>query len=154
MDLGGMVIGAVKDATTRRLIDNGGIPALAQHPQLSPQDTYFNSGVLLIDTDAWRSSEIRKCCESYLSATRDERRFPDQDALNVACYGRWLRLNKRWNHLRTHRLDTYQGNDLSKAVLLHFNSKVKPWHDEFRPGYRKDLYEALARKVRGSGDSL
>lgn len=147
LGLAGNILGAVRDATTRRLIDNGGLPALARLPQLDPQSTYFNSGVLLFDTAAWRSAGIRRACEEYLTATATERRFPDQDALNVACYGRWARLNKRWNHQRFHRLDTHRGDNLSEAVLVHFNSTVKPWHLNFPPGRAKALYERLASRV-------
>lgn len=151
VDLGGAVIGAARDATTRRLIDNGGLPALERYPHMHPQAPYFNSGVLLIDTAAWRRERIREKCEEYLAETSGARRFPDQDALNVACYGRWSRLDKRWNHLRSHRLDTHLGNQLSEAVLIHVNSTVKPWQAEFPQGHRKDLYERLAARVRGGG---
>lgn len=139
IDMNDKTIAAVRDATTRRLIDNDGVPAIERFPELDPQAPYFNSGVLLIDTKKWRSRNVRARCEDYLKQST-RRRFPDQDALNVACYDDWFRLNKRWNHLRSNRLDTHKGNHLDEAVIVHFNSTIKLWHPQFPEGHRLDLY--------------
>jgi lipopolysaccharide biosynthesis glycosyltransferase len=150
IDTYGFPVGAVRDPVTRRMIDYGGIPFLDQYCHIDPQAMYFNSGVLLIDTAAWHECRIRDACSEYLHRTSSVRRFPDQDALNVACYGRWFRLNKRWNHMKADRLDTYRGNRLSDAVLVHLNSTVKPWQPEFPAGHRRNLYERLAKRVASS----
>jgi lipopolysaccharide biosynthesis glycosyltransferase len=132
------------------MIDSYELPGLEQHPQINPQDPYFNSGVLLIDTERWRSLDIRKRCIEYLTQTAGNRRFPDQDALNVACYGQWLRLNKRWNHMMASRLDTSRGSELQEAVIVHSAGPVKHWHEAFIQGARTQLYKSIQQEVHGS----
>ena len=147
-DLDGKTIGAVRDAFTRRMGDHGALPLLAELDGIDRQDLYFNSGVLLIDTRAWRGREVRRRAERYLEASAGTRRFPDQDALNVACHGDWHRLDKRWNHMMAWRLEGDEPDSLSQAVIIHSAGPLKPWHSDFPPGRRLDLYTALAERVR------
>jgi UDP-D-galactose:(glucosyl)LPS alpha-1,3-D-galactosyltransferase len=150
VDLHGKTVGAVRDAFTRRMGDHGALPLLPQLERIDAQDMYFNSGVLLIDTRAWREREVRRRAEQYLDDSAETRRFPDQDALNVACHGDWHRLDKRWNHMMAWRLEGDAADLLSQAVIIHSAGPLKPWHSDFPPGRRLALYTALADRVRTS----
>ena len=59
LDMEAKPVAAVRDAFTRRMIDSFELPGLAALPTIAPQDMYFNSGVLLIDTERWRNLDIR-----------------------------------------------------------------------------------------------
>lgn len=149
-DLHGCTIGAVRDAFTRRMNDHGGLPLIEKFTQIDPQDLYFNSGVILIDTLAWRLRHISERADAYLALTRSARRFPDQDALNVACHRDWHRLDKRWNHMMAWRLEDGRSGTLSQAVIIHSAGPVKHWQVDFPNGRRRELYERLARTVRST----
>jgi lipopolysaccharide biosynthesis glycosyltransferase len=100
---------------------------------------YFNSGVLLMDLEAWRehgwSERILK-----LARSQPERLvFPDQDALNIELRDRWLALHPRWNcqnailYLET--ADAVLGavaaaEARAHPAILHFEGPAwaKPWH--------------------------
>jgi lipopolysaccharide biosynthesis glycosyltransferase len=86
---------------------------------------YFNAGVMLVDLARWRRDQISERALAYL------RRYPqsplsDQDALNVACSGRWMQLDRRWN---CHYGDAVQciSSVEQKPAILHFAGKWKPW---------------------------
>jgi lipopolysaccharide biosynthesis glycosyltransferase len=70
---------------------------------LGPDDLYFNSGVLLIDVDRWRSKDIgRRALEiclanrSHLLALGQHPQH-DQYGLNVVLHDDWHVLSSRWN---------------------------------------------------------
>jgi UDP-glucose:(glucosyl)LPS alpha-1,3-glucosyltransferase len=66
-----------------------------------------------------------------LSSDREDLRFQDQDALNLALEDRTLFIDNRWNHIyglvadleRDRRKLNLQG----EAVFIHFAGSVKPW---------------------------
>ena len=95
--LQGAVLGAVVDA-----IDAGLQQSAAEVRDVPRVQRYFNAGVLLIDLQRWRDEGISAQALAYLQAHPDTP-FTDQDALNVACDGRWLALDARWNFLQ-HRI--------------------------------------------------
>lgn len=92
---------------------------------------YFNSGVMLLNVEAWLSEGITDRTLRELSVGRKDMRFPDQDALNLALHGRVKFLEKRFNYLYDliHDLNIQRLNlrPLGDAVLVHFAGSVKPW---------------------------
>lgn len=105
-----------------------------------PSSEYFNSGVLLINCNAWRRENITARCldlayreKSYLN--------PDQDILNVICRGRVKYLHQGWNCMWQYYLksgfqySTPQGiiefaRHFKNAEIIHFNSNLKPWNTD------------------------
>jgi lipopolysaccharide biosynthesis glycosyltransferase len=140
VDMGGVPLGAVRDPFNRRLLDMGGLPGLADYPELDPRACYFNSGVLLIDVARWKECEVTERSLAYLARHAHESRYPDQDALNYAVYGNWLRLSHRWNDLMAWRLEPEYGGSLSDSAIIHPAGPVKPWQFSFPKGARRDLY--------------
>jgi len=80
---------------------------------------WFNSGVALIDVDAWRRSsamdELIRCKRSMPPVLW----FPDQDLLNKYFGGRILTLDPSWN-----RRDVAHSPE---GQILHFAGSRKPW---------------------------
>lgn len=58
---------------------------------------YFNSGVLLMDLEAWRAERIHWKIAEYAEENAHKLRYVDQCSLNAVLAGRWLRLHPRWN---------------------------------------------------------
>jgi lipopolysaccharide biosynthesis glycosyltransferase len=142
VDLAGAPLGAVRDAYTRRLVDMGGLPGLTGYRDLDPQAMYFNSGVLLMDVQRWKELDVTGRALDYVVRHGHEARYPDQDALNYALYGNWVRLSSRFNHMLSGRLEPAFGGKLSDASLLHLAGPIKPWHPGFPDCARRQLYWA------------
>lgn len=144
---GDVPLAAVRDAYTPTIGAQGGVPGAGD--EHGPQSPYFNSGVLLMHLPAWRRQDVSGRSLDYLTRHAGGLRFPDQDALNLAAYGRWLRLPHRWNHMRSYDLQHADGTpvDGTDARIMHFAGERKPWSPGFRPGFRLDRHRRLARQV-------
>jgi len=148
VDLRGNTVAAAGDPYARRLCDMEGLPGLAQYPELDPRARYFNAGVLLIDVARWLDDEVTPRCLDYIRRHGAQTRFLEQDALNYTLYGKWLRVDKRWNHAMCSRLEPSMGGKLSDATLIHQIGARKFWHADYPEGDRRALYESYAAKAR------
>lgn len=115
-------------------------PFMRQHPRedlgiQDPQD-YFNSGVLLMNLDLMRREGMLEKLLGW-ARTHPEIGAPDQDALNVVCKDRWLKLHPRWNvqstmfEMKARQLpilDTQLKEALESPAVIHFIGPSKPWH--------------------------
>lgn len=82
---------------------------------------YFNSGVLLINLNAFRTERIKEKFVFYLLKYNFESCAPDQDYLNVLCKDRVLYLEKGWDRMST-------DEDFSGEInIIHYNNFRKPW---------------------------
>ncbi|MBW9052890.1 glycosyltransferase family 8 protein [Rhizobium mesosinicum] len=120
IDLGEAVIGAVSDYWLDNVVSNG--------PRAGGLrvERYFNAGVLLIDLAKWRAEKISERSLEYLD------RFPtteysDQDALNVACDGKWKILDRAWNFQFEPTQVIARLALEQKLAIAHFVTNVKPW---------------------------
>lgn len=88
---------------------------------------YFNSGVLLIDLEAWRAQRLTDRTIDFIN---DHPTLPmmDQDALNGAVRGEWLPLDESWNLHRRLEKGAYTDNPAiwADARIIHFIGQVKP----------------------------
>jgi lipopolysaccharide biosynthesis glycosyltransferase len=120
-------------------VTNPFYPFMPPYPRLElgirrPED-YFNSGVLLINLRRMRvEGTVAKLCE--FARTHPGCSYPDQDALNVVCRGRWLALHPRWNvqstffelHPEQLPLPLEQiAEALNNPAVIHFIGPFKPW---------------------------
>ncbi|MFA5938154.1 MAG: glycosyltransferase family 8 protein [Sinimarinibacterium sp.] len=130
-DLGDHLLGAVT---------NPFYPFMPDHPRLrlgieNPRD-YFNSGVLLMDLERMRAEKTAEKLRQF-ALTHRNCDYPDQDALNDVCRGRWQHLHPRWNvqstlyelaarHLPLPAADVAEA--LHQPAVIHFIGPFKPWH--------------------------
>ena len=96
--------------------------------KLSDPEFYFNSGVLLIDVEAWQREAVTERAFEFTCDLQGGAKFlyPDQDVLNAILSNRWQPLDRTWNF--------FNGNDgpmdlqqFRKATIVHFASGKKPW---------------------------
>jgi len=100
-------------------------------------ESYFNSGVMLINLNYWRSHDTAGDCCRILEANRNLH-WADQDALNIACNGRYQPIDSRWNAFAGKcRQPSPYGTFPALAALqqiwskdpwiVHYSSNHKPW---------------------------
>ena len=120
-------------------------PYLGIHPPIpnyrelgfSPTDPYFNSGVLVMNLDRWRTEELPRRAFECLDDHRRHVLWPDQYALNVVLRGKWRPLDLAWNqgaHVLRYPDWTTSPFDLDTLArcrfaprIVHFTTRDKPW---------------------------
>lgn len=132
------------------VLDDALLAAVAQHREMEggsdlghlgvSKHNYFNSGVLLMDLGKMRAERISQKVIEAGAAHAGRIAFPDQDAYNLACAGRWLPLHPKWNCFASVLLAGERWQDASadlrfeeasaSPAILHFEGSVfaKPWH--------------------------
>lgn len=115
-------------------------------PGVPNVERYFNAGVLLIDLERWRTEQISERALAYLE-TRPNTPYADQDALNVACDGRWAQLDRKWNDQHSTREPIDELVSSNRPAIVHFVTADKPWN----PGTRNpnaDLYDSVRHATK------
>jgi len=84
----------------------------------------LNSGVLLIDLDAWRDREIEQKCLSFGRLYADRLQTADQSILNGVLRGKFKRLPSQFNVPAYPSADP---NAVPAEAILHFIGSPKPW---------------------------
>ncbi|QIB32601.1 glycosyltransferase family 8 protein [Ancylobacter pratisalsi] len=107
---------------------------------------YFNSGVLLIDLEAWRHQRISERVIEFVDA-HPELPMMDQDALNGALRGDWLALDERWNMHRRLKKGRYVDDPSiwADARIIHFIGQIKPNYSDCGHPSRDLYFEHRAR---------
>ncbi len=132
-DLAGCTAGAVVDPFIKvRANDQPHSVILTEEERSAP---YFNSGVMLIDLDAWRARNVEAKILEHLDRHAGAMRFCDQTSLNQVLCGDIHWLDERYNFLVRH------GRWQPAMTILHFVDNPKPWevanfHACYRPWYR------------------
>ena len=96
--------------------------------------TYFNAGVLLMNLDQIRITEIWK---EWIELAKQKWEYHDQDILNITCLDKILYLSPRYNATYPIRAkgadqwDLFRKDDLAeKPVIYHFTAS-KPWDAKY-----------------------
>lgn len=114
-------------------------------------DGYFNSGVLLINLDMWRTLALSKDFVAFLE-THDNLKFVDQDILNGVLHASWLHLHFRWNvqdgFLRRkpkirREMMTELLLECGHPAIIHFTGGRKPWRYDCQNPLRYRFFHYL-----------
>jgi lipopolysaccharide biosynthesis glycosyltransferase len=137
VNLGGLPIAGVRDFSMMRWRARGQTQKMKAQADLlgwsNGLENYVNSGVLLMDCDAIRSSDATLLQMEDLAAAA---RFPtvDQDRINEIFEGRMAHLDPAWNaswgRVGLQRRDTQSLPVLAAAdrpLIVHFHGPNKPW---------------------------
>jgi lipopolysaccharide biosynthesis glycosyltransferase len=126
----GSPVGAVPDFHTPFVSSRDGLP---DWPELGLQqyDSFFNSGVLLVDLALWVSENLEQQLITHAARYKRIKRCNDQHALNASLAGRWHELPPVWNATRywfkaERRVGAYV-DLLEDARIIHFIGPHKPW---------------------------
>ncbi|SHK55579.1 Lipopolysaccharide biosynthesis protein, LPS:glycosyltransferase [Selenomonas ruminantium] len=124
-------------------------PRKQQTLSLRPADSYFNSGVLLVDVAAWRRCGYGQAVLDL--AHQEDYQHHDQDALNKVFYGKWVELPLRWNvippiwnmFLKILRKKSFRQKALAARrhiAILHYAGGYKPWEYREIPSFNAAYY--------------
>lgn len=132
----------------------------AERLGLDSQAPYFNSGVLLINLEVWRTRGIAEQAMRFAQDNPNVMRFTDQDALNAVLQGDWQPLDPHWNVLigsieqivSSHSDDDEEKARLRRSLtetpyIMHFSGSQKPW----KPGYSRLNQTEYLDELRGCG---
>lgn len=124
---------------------------------LSPEDPYFNSGVLLIDMKRWRGEHAQKLLMDFYSSKGGKLFAGDQDTINGAFKGRIKPLPPRYNFFTNYRYFHYSHltrlspvykmipeKSFKEAkkhpVILHFMGDERPWK-QWNLNHYRNIYD-------------
>jgi lipopolysaccharide biosynthesis glycosyltransferase len=144
--LDGRALGAVVD---RGIVNAGHVWGVLNHRELGidPQTPYFNGGVLLMDLELWRRTDLAGRCLQYAAAHPELCLFWDQTVMNTLLAGDFARLPEVWNQ-------QFQSGDTrhEHAGILHYAGPEKPWnHRTNLPEELIRLYHAMIDRTAWSG---
>jgi lipopolysaccharide biosynthesis glycosyltransferase len=102
------------------------------------EDTYFNSGLLLINTIQWQQKEYTKDVLNFCMENAGKLLFPDQDALNAVFWKNYCHLPGVWNvEARLYKeklLGLLQNEEITKRMenpkIIHYTGADKPWSSQ------------------------
>lgn len=135
-DLGDRVLGAVTELTFFDQDEK----TMAEHWRRigSVGESYFNSGVLLIDMEAWHSMKVGEVAIELANANPERWSFaPDQDILNAIYMGKVCWLPEKFNY---HTRDGGHQVIPAGTVIAHYTATPKPWskcHQNFDSPWRR-----------------
>ena len=113
--LGDKIIAAAPDPPSANNWDRLGMPR-GSH--------YFNSGVLLVDLERWRTEDLEAQVCSYLKDNAERILWADQDALNAILHHRCLPLNPIYNFGEGYSKLQRQGRITIDPAIAHFNGSI------------------------------
>lgn len=123
LDVGTYPIAWVPEAPLNQAADQ----KIAEQLSAKKSDLYFNAGVMLINSSAWREQKISERAMEHLGRYRPD--FWDQSALNFVLYRNAMQLDPKFNCISNIRKNwpaikkTYG----SIGKLIHFVDYPKPW---------------------------
>lgn len=83
-------------------------------------NTYFNSGVILINCEKWRTDNLFKKIDEYSKKNRTKIKCADQDVLNIIIDENKINLPEEYNYCEPHfRNINYKYNKLN-PIIVHF----------------------------------
>jgi lipopolysaccharide biosynthesis glycosyltransferase len=140
-DLGNNYLLAVRDQVDGNLLNswhlNHAVKSLdLKQYGITPEHKYLNSGVLVINLEKWRQSQIADQVLDLI-ANHPDFPFPDQDGINIVLAGKWKELNPRWN--QTHVVHSFTSPQappydpqlyadlIHHPYIIHYTSRPKPW---------------------------
>jgi len=116
---------------------------------LNAHSKYFNTGLLLINTQRWRSGNITTKVFETIAGNLRYANYPDQYGLNIVLAEKWLELDSRWN--------TFVTDETNGPYIIHFVGR-KPFYKAYKysSAYRDLFYKFLKdtawEKARPTGE--
>ena len=101
----------------------GGYSAELRETTRSAGNKYLNSGVLLIDVEAFINLKIEQ--RTLDVASSRPMRFADQSALNTVLDGNWLELSPSFN-MQINLCYSFVAQ-VCEPIIVHFSGSTKPW---------------------------
>ncbi len=114
-------------------------------------EPYFNSGMLLIDTQLWRNQDCGAKVLRLIAECGDKLTWMDQDALNIVMRGTVKLIDLKWNYQPRCadvpsaflQLNEADYRTMRKyPTIIHYTTSFKPWNAAFRVHYSEQYFAA------------
>ena len=112
---------------------------------MSEKSTYFNSGIMVINLEYWRSQKIPNKTLEFLKDNPEKIKYADQCALNAVIDGNFKQIDNMYNYQTG--FISIEPNIKIKPFIIHFTGSIKPTNYLCEHKY-KDLY---IKELRLSG---
>jgi lipopolysaccharide biosynthesis glycosyltransferase len=111
--------------------------------------TYFNAGVMLINTAEWKRQRVSERAIEYLLKHYETIKYADQDALNAVLFNNWGLIENKFN-LTFNDIPPYLPRKLYKEflkniVIVHYTGLDKPWLFASRNKFRHLYFHYMKR---------
>lgn len=146
-DLDGVAVAAVTDPLSFS-------PETFRRLGLSPEERYFNAGMLLINVDHWRQRDVFGEAVQIADEKSDALLWHDQDILNLLFHTKWRPVPFRWNLMNTlmrpapyftPELVREIDEEVRQRVIVHYTCRWKPWLYPCDNPLRFEYYRYLDR---------
>ncbi|WP_426370149.1 glycosyltransferase family 8 protein [Pseudocolwellia sp. HL-MZ7] len=121
---------------------------------LSSDVGYFNSGVMLINTQQWLDNDIKNKLIHIIKNEAHVLEMPDQDALNKVFNGKWHKLSSQFNaqfsmffNAKKLETDGYYKVGINEPIIVHFSGTNKQWHYSCSLSYARDYRKLKSSKM-------
>jgi len=113
---------------------------------VDPLTPYFNSGVMVINVERWRTANVHDKAMNHLVSFANHLSHNDQEALNAVLIDDWIELDPKWNVHHDSRYEYWKQksaewpesdfkNELMPRIdkliadpnIFHFTGSSKPW---------------------------
>lgn len=112
--------------------------------RLGLDSKYFNSGVLLMNLNAFRKESIETKLFDFAKNNSDIILCPDQDILNVVLKDRVKYLDISWNAQNIHDNIPIKAN---KIKIYHYSGALKPWNEDYSFKNEKKYFFKYFKKL-------
>jgi lipopolysaccharide biosynthesis glycosyltransferase len=129
------IVAAVQDQFIQTVSRWGGV-ANYQELNIHPENKYFNSGLMIINLEKWKSANIPSRVISCIENNKVHSQFADQYGLNAVLYADWYELDPLWNR--------FAYSEDENPYLIHFTGR-KPIYKtyNFSEVYKTYFYDYL-----------
>jgi lipopolysaccharide biosynthesis glycosyltransferase len=121
IDLNGYALAAVNGSKLKFVLDG---EFIIREIGISPESEYFNSGVMLMNLQKWRSEELKEKCLDVARKYPTEIRSHDQTLLNAIFANNYARLPQKYNCAW---LGYIPKPVVANDMILHYVGSPKPW---------------------------
>lgn len=106
------------------------------------EDPYFNSGLLLIDTEKYKAVDFAAAITENVPPDQLENVYYDQDILNIALRGRVKVLDSSWNVQ-----NPLPAHEVLDPKIVHYTGKNKPWRLFSSTAFKRQYRHTMTNDV-------
>ena len=113
-------------------------------------DSYFNSGVTLMNLEFLRGFNFSEKAFAFISSKGHLMKYVDQCVINAVCHGYFRELPVKWNMIvpffmklppiveeQRKNLEQY----ISNPFIIHYTTEYKPWFKECKHPYKSEYWK-------------
>lgn len=93
---------------------------------LSPNETYINAGVLLLNLSRMRKDNVSEKLLSNTNKLAEQIEYQDQDIINITFRGQIKEVDSRYNFASSNVIR--EKSKIKEAMIIHYTGPIKPWN--------------------------